>query len=74
MNALWYGLHRGVLCRIRPGRRGGLLCEAWHQGVWKPGPDFTQTDFKGRALSEAEARAWIRERFRRKHLGSPAAG
>lgn len=66
---LWYGLFRGELCRIRKGLNDRLICEAWRNGSWAPGPNFAKVDFKGRMISEDEAKKWIQNHFRGKRIG-----
>lgn len=69
LTILWYALFKGELCRLRRSADGRLLSEVWRSGCWLKGPDFTKSDFTGRAISSEEADAWIRARFKRKRMG-----
>ncbi len=74
MGTLWYAIYKGDLCRIRQKQDGSLVCEAWRNGSWGPGPNFAEVDFTGRMIFEDEAKEWIRRRFREKKVKSKPAG
>jgi hypothetical protein len=75
MTVLWYAFFQGDLCRLRRRRGGSLVSEVWRNGLWVAGPDFAEVDFRGRAIAEDEAMAWIRTRFRTKKVwGSSSRG
>jgi hypothetical protein len=73
MTILWHALFKGELCRLRSGSEGRLISEVWRNGQWHEGPDFSITDFTGRAIDRRQAEAWIRSKFRDKAFGAHAA-